>query len=155
MSTTEATRSRIRFHDLVDDRVDEGVFRVDRSIYTDEAVFEAEIERIFEGGWVFLCHESQVEKPGDYWSTEIGRQPVFVMRQKDGSLGCFINACSHRGALLTPLKQGTGECAHLPFPRLGVRPRRTLHQHQERGGGLPGTLARRLQPPSDRRPRLL
>ena len=106
MSTTEAIRSRIRFRDLVDDRVDEGVFRVDRSIYTDGAVFEAEIERIFEGGWVFLCHEGQVEKPGDYWATEIGRQQVFVMRETDGSLGCFINACSHRGAVLTPLKQG-------------------------------------------------
>ena len=107
MSKTESIRSRICFRDLVDDRVDEGVFRVDRSIYTDKTVFEAEIERIFEGGWVFLCHESQVEKPGDYFATEIGRQPVFVMRQQDGALGCFINACSHRGAVLTPLKQGT------------------------------------------------
>ncbi|MCY4487721.1 MAG: Rieske 2Fe-2S domain-containing protein [Deltaproteobacteria bacterium] len=94
------------FRHLVDDRVDEGVFRVDRAVYTDEAVFEAEIERIFEGGWVFLCHESQVERPGDYWSTEIGRQPVFVMRQRDGSLSCFLNVCSHRGAVLTPLKRG-------------------------------------------------
>ena len=99
--------ARLRsFRDLVDDRIDEGIFRVDRSIYTDKAVFEAEIECIFEGGWVFLCHESQVEKPGDYFATEIGRQPVFAMRQQDGSLGCFINACSHRGALLTPLRQG-------------------------------------------------
>ena len=97
---------RSRFRHLVDDRVGEGVFRVDRTVYTDETVFEAEIERIFEGGWVFLCHESQVAKPGDYWATEIGRQPVYVMRQTDGSLGCFINACSHRGAVLTPLKQG-------------------------------------------------
>ncbi len=95
------------FRHLVDDRVDEGVFRVDRAVYTDDAVFQAEIERIFEGGWVFLCHESQVERPGDYWSTEIGRQAVFVMRQTDGSLGCFINVCSHRGAVLTPLKQGS------------------------------------------------
>ena len=103
------------FRDLVDDRIDEGIFRVDRSIYTDEAVFEAEIERIFEGGWVFLCHEGQVENPGDYFATEIGRQPVFVMRQKDGSLGCFINACSHRGALLTPFKQGNARALTCRF----------------------------------------
>ncbi len=102
----DSTPYRRSFRDLVDDRVDEGVFRVDRAVYNDEAVFEAEMQRIFEGGWVFLCHESQVEKPGDYWSTEIGRQPVFVMRQTDGALGCFLNVCSHRGALVTPLKQG-------------------------------------------------
>ncbi len=94
------------FGSLVDDRVEEGVFRVDRAIYTDEAVFEAEIERIFEDGWVFLCHESQVARPGDYFATEIGRQPVVVLRGRDGVVGCFINACSHRGALLTPFRQG-------------------------------------------------
>ncbi len=97
------------FTSLVDDRVDEGMFRIDRSIYSDRAVFEAEMRNIFEGSWIFLCHEGQVAKPGDYFATEMGRQPVFISRQGDGSLACFINACSHRGALLTPLKQGNAK----------------------------------------------
>ena len=107
--------SRTRDRQVVDDRVDAGVFRVDRSVYTDEGIFEAEMKHIFEAGWMFLCHESQVEKPGDYYATEIGRQPVFVMRQKDGSLACFINACSHRGALLTPVKQGNARALTCRF----------------------------------------
>ena len=95
-----------RFASYVDDRVAEGMFRVDRAIYTDPDVFEAEMTHIYEGGWVYLCHESQVAKPGDYFAAELGRQPVYVMRQKDGGLRCFINACSHRAALLTPCRQG-------------------------------------------------
>ena len=91
---------------LVDDRVDDGVFRVDRSIYTDQGVFDAEMERLYERGWVYLCHESQVPEAGCYFAAEIGRQPVVVTRQKDSSLKTFINACSHRGAILTPVKQG-------------------------------------------------
>ncbi len=98
-----------RFASMVDDRPDDAMFRVDRSIYTDEAVSRAEFENIFERGWVFLCHDSQVPGHGDYFATEIGRQPVFVTRQEDGSLACFINACSHRGAILTPLKQGNAK----------------------------------------------
>lgn len=94
------------FGDLVDDREEDGVFRVDRSIYTDPGVFDAEVERLFEQGWIYLCHESQVAEAGRYYATEIGRQPVVVIRQKDGGLACFINACSHRGALLTATKQG-------------------------------------------------
>ena len=94
------------FATLVDDRVGEGVFRVERSVYTDAAVFEAEMERIYEKGWVYLCHESQVPEAGSYFACEIGYQPVLVLRQKDGSLKAFINACSHRGALLTATKQG-------------------------------------------------
>ncbi len=65
----------------VDDRVDEGMFRIDRSIYTDPDIFDAEMERIFEGGWVYLCHEGQVEKLGDYFAIVLRRQPVFVSRQ--------------------------------------------------------------------------
>jgi benzoate/toluate 1,2-dioxygenase alpha subunit len=97
------------FASLIDDRPDDGMFRVDRSIYTDEAVVQAEFDNIFERGWVFLCHDSQVSGHGDYFATEIGRQPVFVTRQGDGSLACFINACTHRGAILTPLKQGNAK----------------------------------------------
>ena len=94
---------------LVDDRMDEGMFRVDRSVYTDEALFEQEIHKIFEKCWVFLCHENQVERHGDYFWTEIGRQPVYVHRQEDGSLKCFINACSHRAAILTPFRRGNSK----------------------------------------------
>jgi len=94
------------FASLVDDRVPEGIFRVDRSVYTDQQIFDAEMERIFEGGWVFLCHESQIPEEGSYFATEIGRAPVVVIRQKDGEIRSFINACSHRAAILTPRKQG-------------------------------------------------
>lgn len=90
----------------IDDRVDEGMFRIDRRIYRDRGLYEAEMDLIYERGWVFLCHESQVAEPGDYFATHIGRQPVFVIRRQDGGLACFVNACSHRGAILTPFQQG-------------------------------------------------
>tara|TARA_R110000787_G_scaffold107589_1_gene215598 strand:- start:50 stop:1372 length:1323 start_codon:yes stop_codon:yes gene_type:complete len=94
---------------LIDDRPKDGVFRVDRNIYLDEEIFEAEMRNIFEGNWQFLCHESQVKKPGDYFATHLGRQPVYVHRQEDGSLKGFLNVCSHRGAKLTPLQQGNAK----------------------------------------------
>ena len=94
---------------LVDDRVDDGMFRVDRAVYNDEQIFEREVSAIFERCWFFLCHESQISNYGDYFWTEIGRQPVFVHRQEDGSLKCFINACSHRAAILTPFRQGNAK----------------------------------------------
>jgi benzoate/toluate 1,2-dioxygenase subunit alpha len=94
------------FSRYIDDRPDDGVFRVDRAIHADRAVFEAEMAAIFEGGWVYLCHESQIARPGDFFTTSMGRQPVFVMRQKDGGIKGFINACAHRAALLTASRQG-------------------------------------------------
>ena len=53
---------------LATDMVDEsqGVFRVARDAYTDPDVFEAEMAAIFEGGWIYVCHESQIPNHGDY-----------------------------------------------------------------------------------------
>lgn len=92
---------------LVDDRPKDLVFRVDKSAFLEDAVFDLEIEKIFEGGWVYLCHESQVRSPGDYFTTYIGRQPVAVIRQKDGGISGYLNVCPHRASILLPLRQGS------------------------------------------------
>lgn len=85
---------------MVDDRPEEGVFRIDRRTFTDPAIFEMELDRVFARNWVFLAHESQLKKPGDILTTHIGRVPVLVTRNKAGILRGMINSCAHRGALL-------------------------------------------------------
>ena len=54
--------------------------RVHRDVYTDPEVFELEMERIFGRAWLFVGHTSQVPNPGDYITTELGRQPVIMAR---------------------------------------------------------------------------
>jgi benzoate/toluate 1,2-dioxygenase alpha subunit len=84
-----------------------GVFRVARDAYTDPAVYDAELAAIFEGNWIYACHESQIPSHGDYYATQAGRQPIFLIRQDDGGIGGFIDACAHRGAVLTRARRGT------------------------------------------------
>jgi benzoate/toluate 1,2-dioxygenase subunit alpha len=98
-----------KLDDLIDDRVEDGMFRVHRSLFHDAEIYEAEMDAIFESNWGFLCHESQIPNPGDYFATHIGRQPVFAHRQEDGSIRAFVNACTHRGAILTPLQRGNAK----------------------------------------------
>jgi benzoate/toluate 1,2-dioxygenase alpha subunit len=83
-----------------------GRFAIDREVFTDPTLFELEMKYIFERNWVFLGHESQVEKPGDFLTTYIGRQPVILVRNRDGELRCLINACAHRGARVCREKSG-------------------------------------------------
>ena len=71
--------------------------RVHRRVYSDPAVFELEMERIFGRAWLFVGHASQVPNPGDYITTDLGRQPVILTRHKDGSLKVLQNRCAHRG----------------------------------------------------------
>ncbi len=72
--------------------------RVHRRVYTDPDLFELEMERIFGCAWLFVGHASQVPNPGDYITTELGRQPVIMVRHRDGSVQVLLNRCSHRGA---------------------------------------------------------
>ena len=92
-----------------------GTFRCRRDIFTDPALFDLEMEHIFEGNWVFLAHESQIPEPNDYFTTYIGRKPVVVTRDKSGKLHAMINACAHRGAMLCRRKHGNKGSFTCPF----------------------------------------
>jgi benzoate/toluate 1,2-dioxygenase subunit alpha len=72
--------------------------RVNRRVYTDPDLFELEIERIFGRAWLFVGHTSQVPSPGDYITTDLGRQPVIMVRHRDGTVHILLNRCTHRGA---------------------------------------------------------
>ena len=71
--------------------------RVHRDIYEDPALFDLEMERVFGRSWVFVGHESQVPKPGDFFCTRIGLQPVVMTRHSDGKVYVVYNRCAHRG----------------------------------------------------------
>lgn len=72
--------------------------KVHRSVYTDPAIFEMEMQRIWERTWIYVGHESQVAEPGQYYSTSIGRQPVLLTRHSDGEIYVLYNRCAHKGA---------------------------------------------------------
>ncbi|MYH10290.1 MAG: Rieske (2Fe-2S) protein [Gemmatimonadales bacterium] len=84
---------------IIDDR-DRGVFRVHRSSMTSVDLFEQERARILDRCWVYLGHESEVEKPGDYRRRTVAGRPLFFVRGKDGRVRAFLNSCPHRGALI-------------------------------------------------------
>jgi benzoate/toluate 1,2-dioxygenase alpha subunit len=100
---------------LVEEDKEKGNFRCKREIFTDEQLFELEMKHIFEGNWVYLAHESQLPNINDYYTTNIGRQPIFITRNKDGELNAFINACAHRGAQLARYKHGNKSSFTCPF----------------------------------------
>ncbi|MGE0311833.1 MAG: aromatic ring-hydroxylating dioxygenase subunit alpha [Lautropia sp.] len=80
--------------------------RVHRRCYTDPGIFDAEMAGIFEKIWVYCGHESQVPNTGDYATVQIGRQPMIMVRAKDGSINVLYNRCPHRGVQLCGNQKG-------------------------------------------------
>ena len=80
--------------------------RVHRRIYTDPAIFELEMERIFNAAWVYVGHESQIKKSGDYFATRMGRKPVVLVRDHEGQVRVIHNQCAHRGAMVVATDKG-------------------------------------------------
>lgn len=100
---------------LLEDDPIKHLHRLDRSVFTDEQLFELEMKHIFEGNWVYLAHESQIAKVNDYLTVYIGRQPVVITRSKDGKLNALANTCTHRGAILCRHKKGNKSSFTCPF----------------------------------------
>lgn len=96
----------MKLADLIDDRPEAGIFRVNRAIFTDARVFDAELRTLFEGGWVFLGLESQAPGPHDFFTTQAGRVPILVQRDEAGDLRGFVNSCPHKGARIALVRQG-------------------------------------------------
>jgi phenylpropionate dioxygenase-like ring-hydroxylating dioxygenase large terminal subunit len=139
-------------------------------LYTDPAIFDLEMDRIFRQGWVYVGHESELPKRGDFIRRTIGIEPVILTRDNDG-IHVLANRCSHRGNLLCQLERGNrrafacqyhgwvysqkGDLLDIPFPvgadvdrsHLGLR---TAHVEIYRGfifatfNSAPSSLAEHL-----------
>jgi apoptosis-inducing factor 3 len=68
-------------------------------VYTDQSIYEREVERIFHGRtWNYVALEAEVAKPGDFIRSNVGPTPVVVARAEDGSINVFENRCAHRAS---------------------------------------------------------
>ena len=95
--------------DLVIDDGERGIFRYHRSSFTSPEVLELERDRIFDRCWLYLGHESEVEKPGDFRRRKVAGRPVFFVRGDDDRIRVFLNACPHRGAQVCRRDEGNAK----------------------------------------------
>jgi phenylpropionate dioxygenase-like ring-hydroxylating dioxygenase large terminal subunit len=81
--------------------------RVHRRLYSDPAIFDLELERIFGCAWIYVGHESQIRREGDYFCTQLATRPIVVVRGTGGKIYALRNQCAHRGAMVVASEKGT------------------------------------------------
>ena len=70
------------------------------SAYYDSEFFDLEQQQVFSRNWVVAAPASRVSNPGDMLTVEVAGRSLIVLRDEDGELRAFYNACRHRGARL-------------------------------------------------------
>lgn len=80
---------------------------VDSRIYSDQEIFDEELEKIFKKTWIPVCHESELPKAYDFRTTSIAREPIIITRGPDDTVRAFLNVCPHRGNLLERRPSGS------------------------------------------------
>ncbi len=84
----------------------DSIMELDVNDYRDPARFERERVELFRNYPQFVGPSCLLREPGDYYAFDDTGIPLLILRQQDGSLGAFLNYCSHRGA---PLGDGLGK----------------------------------------------
>ncbi len=86
-----------------------------REFYTDPDDFQMDLEMIWYRDWLFVGHDCEVLKPGDYLTVQVGEYPVVVVRDKDGELRAFHNSCRHRGSRICFETHGSASRLVCPY----------------------------------------
>jgi phenylpropionate dioxygenase-like ring-hydroxylating dioxygenase large terminal subunit len=104
---SELARERARYRD--DPSALRALVREDavhRDVYVSGEVFELEMERLWSRAWIYVGHDSQVPRGGDYATADVAGRPVIMVRGEDGTVRVVMNRCAHKGAKLVSEPSG-------------------------------------------------
>ena len=85
-----------------------------RPLYNDPDMFRADMEEVFYKEWIFVGMSCEVPGKGDYFTVDIGQNPVLIVRDGEGGIQAFFNVCRHRGSRVC--LEHRGKVANLVCP---------------------------------------
>ena len=86
-----------------------------QGFYTEPAVYQRDLERIFMRDWLYACQASELAAPGDYRRFEVAGESVIVVRGEDRQLRALANVCRHRGSRVCEAASGTARSFVCPY----------------------------------------
>ncbi|GAA4738178.1 aromatic ring-hydroxylating dioxygenase subunit alpha [Nocardioides endophyticus] len=75
--------------------------------YTSPEFYEFERGAIWRQEWIVVGRLEEIPNPGDYFSIEVDREPLLIVRADDGSVNAMSAVCRHRGMFVA---EGRGHC---------------------------------------------
>ncbi|PHS01130.1 MAG: p-cumate dioxygenase [Leeuwenhoekiella sp.] len=88
---------------------DRHLFKVPRAAFVEQDVFEAEREAIFDKCWIYLGHETEIPKNGDFVARSVAGRNIIFNRDTKGRINAHLNTCPHRGATVCRHRSGNSK----------------------------------------------
>jgi Rieske 2Fe-2S family protein len=66
-------------------------FSLPQAFYTDPEIYRLDLDTIFYRDWLFVGHDCEIAKPGNFLTAQVGSYPVIVLRGADGLVRAFHN----------------------------------------------------------------
>src|SRR5439155_4904529 len=88
---------------------------LNNAIFSHPDIYEQELEQVFARMWLFVGHESQIPKPGDFVRSRMGEEQVIVTRAPNGKVHVLLNSCAHRGNVVCRYDKGFALAFHCSF----------------------------------------
>lgn len=85
--------------------------------FRDTDIAKLERDRIFGRVPSIVAHGSEIPKAGDFFTLQMPRNNVIVVRQRDGSVKTLVNVCRHRGAMVEKEEKGRCRLFSCPYHR--------------------------------------
>ncbi len=90
-------------------------FTLDRPFYLDADFHKLDLEHIWYKDWLFVGHDCELQKPGDYMTVQIGEYPIVIVRADDGRINALHNSCRHRGSRVCTEHRGSATKLVCPY----------------------------------------
>jgi choline monooxygenase len=83
--------------------------------YNDPRILELESRIVFSRSWQATARSDQLRQPGHYVTSELGSEPIVIVRGTNGVLRGFYNVCRHHAAAVMTQSEGTAQNLRCPY----------------------------------------
>ena len=97
-------------------------YSLDRAFYIDPDYYRQDLEHIWYKDWLFIGHDCEIPKAGNYFTVQVGDYPIVVVRDRQGTIRALHNSCRHRGSRICTEEYGHGSKLVCPRSNAAAKP---------------------------------
>ena len=85
--------------------------------YSDPEIYRLDVERVWRKGWLFAGHSCEIPKEGDFFTLDVDKDSILIVRAGNGEIHALHNVCRHRGSVISDQTCGHAKKLTCPYHR--------------------------------------